>query len=615
MRIRMAAGVVLAATSLLNAQQTRDVEMVAVAGRAEVSGVVTNEAGEPVRRAFVELSYSRRMWRQVVVTGTDGRFSFVNVPAGAYDLAATRPPFLPARYGATIPGGKGIALVLADAARVTDTRLTLLHGAVIAGRVSDERGEVSAGVVVRLLRRNAGGNGTAFERLDSSTSTNDRGEYRIFGLPPGEYLVTAALAGSSQPVNVRLTTQADIDRALQGQGRDSSALTTRNAPAGVQAPGPGATVRPPDATAPVYYPGTTNAALASVVTVGVGEERSQIDFQTQLIRTSQVRGTVASADGALPDGLFVTMVPSAFTRGAEPNPVTVPVRPDGTFSFAGVPPGDYLIAAGPGSRITITSEGASHTFGVNAPAGAADAPVFGASSLRVDGADVSDVTVTIQRGVDVTGRLAMAGALPASAPPISVVLKPAEEVSQIVRQPFGGRPNGATGRFEIPGITPGRYRIGVAIPLVAVDPLVPPSWTLRSVTLRGKDVTDLPFDIARDGQPIDLTVTMTDRLSSLRGRFQDAAARPVTEFSVVLFAADRAFWNWKSRRVLSARPSSDGNFLFPDVPPGEYLLAAAAGLEADEWFDAGLLQQLTGAAIRVVVAEGEKTIQDIALPK
>jgi hypothetical protein len=368
--------------------------------------------------------------------------------------------------------------------------------------------------------------------------------------------------------------------------------------------------------APVYYPGTTNAALASVVTVGVGEERSQVDFQTQLIRTGQVNGTVASVDGAVPDGLFVTMLPSAFTRGPEPTPVTVPVRPGGTFSFAGVPPGDYLIAVGPGSRITITSDGASHTFGVNAPAGAVDAPLpFGAASVRVDGADVSDVTVTVQRGVDVTGRVAMAGALPASAPPISVVLKPAEEVSQIVRQPYGARPNGATGRFEMPGITPGRYRVGIAIPLAAVDPLAPPSWTLRSVTLRGKDVTDLPFDVARDGQPLDLTVTMTDRLSSVQGRFQDAAARPVTEFSVVLFAADRAFWNWKSRRVLSARPSSDGNFLFPDVPPGEYLLAAAAGLEADEWFDAGLLQQLTGAAIRVVVAEGEKTIQDIALPK
>jgi hypothetical protein len=614
MRIGTLAVVALAATSVLNGQQIRDLENVASAARAEVSGVVTDEAGQPVRRAFVELSYSRRMWRQVVVTGTDGRFTFMNVPAGAYDLAATRPPFLPARYGATLPGGKGITLVLTDAARVTDTRLTLVRGAVIAGRVTDERGDASSGIVVRLSRRTGGANGTAFERVDSYANTDDRGEYRIFGLAPGEYLVTAAPAGSGQSTDVRVTTQAAIDRALHGEGRDGAAARSRDSSVGAPAPGAGA--RTTVAMAPVYYPGTTNAALASVVTLAVGEERARIDFQMQVVRTARMSGTVSSVEGPLPDGLFVTMLPTAFTRTQALSPITVSVSHDGAFSFAGVPPGDYLIAAGPGSQITATGEGASRTvFGGNPPRVTSDAPSsFGAASVRVDGADVSGVVVTIQRGLDVAGRVALVGASAMGAVPMSVVLKPAEEVSQIVRQAFAARPDAPSGRFVISGVTPGRYRLGVAMPL-PVDSLAPPLWTLRSATLRGENVTDLPFDLARDAEPLDLVVTMTDRLASLQGQFRDASARPVTEFSVVLFPVDRAFWSWNSRRVLATRPSSDGNFRFADVPPGDYWLAAAAGLESSAWFETGLLEQLTAAAIRVSVAEGERKTQDIALPK
>ena len=67
--------------------------------------------------------------------------------------------------------------------------------------------------------------------------------------------------------------------------------------------------------------------------------------------------------------------------------------------------------------------------------------------------------------------------------------------------------------------------------------------------------------------------------------------------------------------MLATQPSSDGAFAFSNVPAGEYWLAAATGLDANEWFDAGLLQQLTAAAIRVAIAEGEKKVQNIALPK
>jgi hypothetical protein len=617
MSIRAVTALLLIATCTVHARQVRDAERAATTGRGEVAGVVVDQRGQPVRRVFVELSLDRRTWRQAAVTNVDGRFAFTDVPAGAYDLAATKPPFLAARFGATKPGGKGIPIVLADGARISGVELTLVPGAVIAGRISDERGEPSSNVSVRILRRSARANGTAFERVDSYANTDDRGEYRIFGLQPGEYLVTAAPLASSQPATIRLTTQADVDRALQDRRSSGAPVTNRNslaAPASM--PAPDATPRATIAIAPVYYPGTTNAALASVVTLAAGEERTRVDFQTEVVRTGRVEGRVTSLDGPLPGGMFVTMVPTAFTRTLATTPSTVAVRPDGTFSFPGVPPGDYMVAAGPGSQIVVTSEGASRAVsGGQAPPGApSGAWSFGAAPVRVDGHDVTDVAVAIQRGLDVPGRVAFAGTSPSHTVQMSVVLTPAEEVSQIVRQPFAGQPDRATGQFVISGVTPGRYRVGVASPLVG-GPVPPPTWTLKSIAVKGRDVTDLPFDIVRDAEPLDLVVTMSDRPASLQGRFQDAAARPVTEFFVVLFSTDRAFWTWQSRRVLAARPSSDGVFAFSNVPAGEYWLAAATGLDANEWFDAALLQQLTAGSIRVAIADGEKKIQDIALPK
>ena len=59
-----------------------------------------------------------------------------------------------------------------------------------------------------------------------------------------------------------------------------------------------------------------------------------------------------------------------------------------------------------------------------------------------------------------------------------------------------------------------------------------------------------------------------------------------------MFPANKAYWVPQSRRILSTRPGSDGHFKFPNLPAGDYLIAAVTDVEQGEWYDPAFLAQL-----------------------
>jgi Carboxypeptidase regulatory-like domain len=118
----------------------------------------------------------------------------------------------------------------------------------------------------------------------------------------------------------------------------------------------------------------------------------------------------------------------------------------------------------------------------------------------------------------------------------------------------------------------------------------------------------------RPGQHVDgVMLTFTDRPSELTGLVQDASGQPATDYSIIVFAADRRFWTTQSRRIKSARPDHDGKYTLRNLPAGEYLLVAAIDVEQDEWFDPSFLQRIAPAAIRVAISDGEKKVQDLRI--
>jgi hypothetical protein len=231
--------------------------------------------------------------------------------------------------------------------------------------------------------------------------------------------------------------------------------------------------------------------------------------------------------------------------------------------------------------------------------------VFAIERVRVDGSDTS-VSLTLRPGATVSGRIAFEGtaAPPADVTRARISLAPVLTGGAVVL----GVPAATVdkdGSFTFRGVTPARYRINASLPGGGRDP-----WQATRADVGGEDGLDVPFEVGI-GDVGGIVVAFTDRPAELSGTIQDAQGDPAPEFFIIVFAHDRAHWLPQSRRIRSARPDSAGRFVFANLPPGQYGLAAVTDVEPNEWFDPAFLRQLEPAAIPIALGEGEKKVQDI----
>ena len=198
-------------------------------------------------------------------------------------------------------------------------------------------------VRVEALPSTTGGGSGGSSNTGAST-TDDRGVYRIYGLPPGTY-------------HVRATVQAQF--VMMQQGEDAHQVTSAEVQWAQQQVASHALTAPPAppfgravSYAPVYFPGTADAGAAAVVTPNAGEEATA-SFALQYIPAVRVAGTVVGPNGLLGRDMraVVAMVRSA-ADGAPVEPALNvfgsgqrPVGVDGSFSFSGLGPGTYELVA------------------------------------------------------------------------------------------------------------------------------------------------------------------------------------------------------------------------------------------------------------------------------
>jgi hypothetical protein len=153
-----------------------------------ISGtVIEATSGEPVRKAVVTVTWqgTPRSWATTRTDGS-GRFTFEGLPPGKYNLSATKAQLGTANYGAASVRELGDLITLGEGETRADLKLRFVRSSTISGRVLDPDGDPVPGVSVNLLRsgRNLG------ERImvnSRSANTNDRGEYKITMVDPGEY--------------------------------------------------------------------------------------------------------------------------------------------------------------------------------------------------------------------------------------------------------------------------------------------------------------------------------------------------------------------------------------------------------------------------------------------
>jgi len=481
-------------------------------------------------------------------------------------------------------------------------------------------------------------------------TTDDRGMYRIFGLQPGEYIVSAV------PRNVGLgaireTVMAEVEMLLQqaqaegigrggrggggamvGGGRGQDLLDRAAELQQMVADQDAQTV----AYAPVYYPGTTVAGTALPVSLGVGEERPAVDFQLQLVPTARIEGTVVSFDGTVPQGVQISLVPA--DQGGTPRVPgvgNVTTRPgvDGRFALANVTPGEYRLMARATIREVDPSNptAAQQAFGGRGGRGGRGggpvAEVLWASvDVGISGQNLTDIVLALRPGMKVTGRLMFEGG---SAPPTDLSNA---RVSLIARGDQlaggGGIPPAdvdSAGNFTITGVAPGLWSISANASTgrggarggggqpAAAQTTQTTQWTLKSAIVNGRDALDFPMAVDPNQDVNGVMLVFTDQTQEISGTIQDASGRPTSDFTIVVYSADETYWGPQSRRINATRPDTDGRFAIRNLPPGNYRLTAVTDAEPGEWFDPSFLAQLVGGSIPITLAPGEKRVQDIRL--
>ena len=545
-------------------------------GTATLAGtVVADASGAPVRLAYVVLIGAGTGVLKVTSSDSTGKFSFTKLPADRYTVGASKLPYLGAVAGARRPARPGVPIVLANGASITDVAIRLPMSAAISGTVYDERGQPAPGVNVSLQQRKMqNGERVLVPAGGGVVTTDDRGFYRIHGLSPGEYLVTA-LPLRQGVSGARTLTDAEVDAALRGSPLPAQATNVADQNV---------------AYALVYFPGTTRVNDAQPVLLATGEDRQNIDVRLERVRTARVEGTVVTSDGQPlpPVGVFIST-----TLGSSPlqGTSTVRVGPDGRFSFSNSP-GSYTLVAR-----TLSGSGGQ----------------FALAQVELAGVDVP-VQLALRPPLTFPGRLSAKGT--AAAPTLSghlIQLLPLSRALGGTAAPSVSVTS-ATGEFTVGSVFPGRYVIGNA-PLFGAS-AASVVWGLESVTIDGKDVTDLPVTITTESVPKDLSVVISDRWQELSGRLTDAEGKGVSDYTVLVFPVNDAYWVNASRRIVIAQPGTDGKFTIGGpgpamLPAGEYYLAAVTDVSKDEQYDPAFLQSIIPAALKITLAPGGRQTQDL----
>jgi large repetitive protein len=582
----------------ISAWQSRDNPAQPTRGTGMISGTLmtTDATPQPVRRARVTLNASGGVRVAKTATTDDaGRFTFGELPEGRYNLQAQKRGYLTTNYGATRPARAGTAVSLADGQRLS-VGMTMTRGGVITGSVVDATGQPVAGVTVSVLTSAYSSiSGQRTLRSSFGEVTDDRGIYRAWGLPPGQYTVMVEMSTSrgrgAPPDDVRRVTSADVQRALalaRGGGPGVGVLAESAAEIAKLPQGE------PVTYAPIFHPGVPDLAAARTIALGLSEERTGVDIAVRRVPTARIDGTVRVLEGVDPRIVVVALarggVEGRLMSSVGLREITTRPQPDGRFSFVGITPGTYDLIA---RRVAA------------GPPGAASAPpFFGLTSVIVDGRDLN-VALELQPSPSVTGRLVLDGSSPRpkSLAGVRFALVPNGGDGNL--SALAGGEVDADDRFAFPNVPPETYRWAYIIPTGALS-----GWYLRSVTANGRDAVDTGV-IVKPGENVDLVVTFTDRPAEISGVLQDSAGRPAPAFFIVIFPVDRTLWIPGSSRLGAVRPGTDGRYSRIGLPPGEYYLAALTDVDEGEWNDPAFLQQLVPSALRVSIGEGERKVQHI----
>jgi 5-hydroxyisourate hydrolase-like protein (transthyretin family) len=535
------------------------------AGAASVGGRVLDlQTGQPIAGIRVHLGRSPT----TTVTNSSGQFRFNQLRAGTYPLAAQHPEYF-ARAMATV--------TLEATSNISDVALRVGRTGSISGTVRDDAGDPVVGMPVRAFRK------IVMNLRPTAASgppvlTDDRGEYRLHGLVPGEYVVCAC---ADKPLAIDPQFLPVMGLTLGNAAKVSSDLedTVQTFP-------------------PTYFPGSTRGTDAQVVKLDQGDDRGGIDITLYGVKPYTISGTVTEQGGPPRSPIQVRLYPDGGLSGAmfisESEPVVT--APDGTFKLDGIAPGRYILGAS---------------------AAAADNSSSATTPIVLDDRDLTDVSLVLADRPSVKGRIEFSGR---STPPDAAALAKAT-ISLLPMDMFswhqllaaattGSIGTSATpdanGRFVIANVNPGQYNVSVRLP--------GSSWrTVERLSTGSGDVSlDGLLTVGANGTD-ELLVTVSDTpMAVVEG--EGAIDRYETPGSVrvVAFPADKSLWPDALRypgRFSFVFLNPNRTFRFEALPPGEYFFALVSGAGFEMSIDG--MEEWSRTAQRVRLRGGETVRIDL----
>ena len=496
-------------------EQQNRVDVVLVKGGI-VSGRVMDSTGRPVAGASVRSETGGSEGSPV--SDAQGRYELRDLPAGALSIVVSRP----LTASGSFDGNETMqrrTIVLGEGQRLDGVDLVLPKGGVISGRILDELGEPVEGLSVRALQAQTVGGRTLARPVGrvAMRKTDDRGQYRIYGLPPGTFYIVAT----------------DRTTAATGSGVDLE-------------------------TSPrVYYPDRPSMTDALTVQIDGVSDAAGADITFAPARGAQIVGVALHSSGQAVTGAAILLT-TGRPGVAIPEPLGSTIGPAGEFEFRHVPPGDYIVQI-IGRRLWGVSE------------------EFAAQAVSVRGTESLPLVITTSSPSTLLGRIQLEGASTSLSPssftlralPADPDLTPALPVERALEPRSVTRDDWT---FEITNLT-GPSRISAVPP----DGWWLKSVTIDGTNAADDPFT---FG-TRERTRTDVEVVFSSGAASVTGRVVDARDRAVVDGSVMVFPTDTSRIYPGSRFLRLVRSGQGGRYSVPNLPPGDYWAVAVSDVAAD----------------------------------
>lgn len=536
--------------------------------KGSLEGWVQGPAGQPIPGAAVQLLYDpipaagyRPDMLPSSTTDINGRFRIENIEPFGYQVIVRATGYVEQRYGAAPGPGKGTAVRVHANETTQGITVRLTRDNIISGRVTLVTGEPLLRMQVSAVRRVFDETGWPTLRSVASAETNDRGEYRIAGVPEGRYYVRA-----TPPIKSLIDSE---DRRAQSLRQPIPPKPT------------------PGLYAPMFYPYSPVLATALAIDVKAGVETRNIDIAMAPGRDFTVSGRVSDPEAPYAEAHIAMLYPANQPFPASLQSATV--AKDGTFNIANVPPGSYWVMARVDRRYTREQSELAMSPGTTRDQ-LPPLPPTGAALVKVVDSDISNVQITILRDTLIDGQITAENG-PASVDAVTVAFHRFDTVGGLDATPSGIFLRGNNGKFQYTNLTPGEFWLTVSN--------VPPGFYVKEGKFGDLDVLNRAFAFtSKLSSPLSIVLA---RGGIVGGTVTDAAGLPVAAQQVVL-VPDRP--TDRKDFYKTATTAANGSFTILGVAPGDYRVFAWSTMpERYGYFDPDFVKPFQDRSARVGVSE------------